>query len=169
MSEKQETLQKNLTFQERNAERLKRLRDLHTQRVSFYFWSLYNVTSLFSTYPNLYFKNEARKLNHEAVKEEELRNSLPINWEARKRRGEWLLKDEAHREEAKKKVKTPIVSFHFSQYISSFILYSLGWRLWAFKTPQHHCSRSRIAWQEKEEEKPRYGICRLRASHNSAI
>ncbi|XP_065206413.1 pre-mRNA-splicing factor SYF2 [Planococcus citri] len=80
MSEEQDkTLSKNLSFQERNAERLKRLRDLHTQR------------------------NEARRLNHEAVKEEELRHSLPINWEARKRRAEWILNDETQREDAKKK------------------------------------------------------------------
>ena len=45
MSEEQDkTLSKNLSFQERNAERLKRLRDLHTQRVS---WIIFDVLKTF--------------------------------------------------------------------------------------------------------------------------
>lgn len=34
-------------------------------------------------------KNEARKLNHEELVEEDRRSSLPSNHEARKRRAEW--------------------------------------------------------------------------------
>ncbi|GLG94315.1 hypothetical protein R5R35_013878 [Gryllus longicercus] len=58
------------------ADRMKRLRDLHIKR------------------------NEARKLNHQEVVEEDKRNSLPSNWEARKRRAEWILQDEEKRKAA---------------------------------------------------------------------
>ncbi|KAG8225010.1 hypothetical protein J437_LFUL006021 [Ladona fulva] len=63
------------SFKEKQAERMKRLRDLHIQR------------------------NEARQLNHKEVVEEDKRNKLPQNWEARKRRAEWILDDEKKREE----------------------------------------------------------------------
>ena len=43
-------------------------------------------------------QNEARKLNHAEVVEEDKRNKLPANWEARKRKAEWELAEE----EAKK-------------------------------------------------------------------
>ena len=43
-------------------------------------------------------QNEARKLNHAEVVEEDRRNKLPANWEARKRKAEW----EANEEEARK-------------------------------------------------------------------
>ena len=43
-------------------------------------------------------QNEARKLNHAEVVEEDKRNKLPANWEARKRKAEWELSEE----EAKK-------------------------------------------------------------------
>ena len=43
-------------------------------------------------------QNEARKLNHAEVVEEDRRNKLPANWEARKRKAEW----EASEEEARK-------------------------------------------------------------------
>ena len=43
-------------------------------------------------------QNEARKLNHAEVVEEDRRNKLPANWEARKRKAEW----EAMEEEARK-------------------------------------------------------------------
>jgi pre-mRNA-splicing factor SYF2 len=55
---------------------MQRLRDLHAKR------------------------NEARKLNHLEVVEEDRRNKLPANWEARKRRVEWELEDHRKREEA---------------------------------------------------------------------
>ncbi|XP_071455238.1 pre-mRNA-splicing factor SYF2 [Hetaerina americana] len=65
-----------LSFKEKQGERMKRLRDLHTKR------------------------NEARQLNHKEVIEEDKRNKLPSNWEARKRRAEWILEDEQKREAA---------------------------------------------------------------------
>jgi pre-mRNA-splicing factor SYF2 len=43
---------------------------------------------------DLSFQNEARKLNHQEVQEEERRASLPTNYEARKRRAEWILNEE---------------------------------------------------------------------------
>lgn len=48
-------------------------------------------------------QNEARQLNHLEVIEEDRRSKLPSNWEARKERAQWILDDEAAREEAKKK------------------------------------------------------------------
>ncbi|KAK7572003.1 hypothetical protein V9T40_014475 [Parthenolecanium corni] len=68
-----------LEFQRRNAERLKKLRDLHTKR------------------------NEARQMNYQAVIEEEKSNKLPANWEARKRRAEWILNDDKERKAAQEK------------------------------------------------------------------
>jgi len=52
---------------EKAAERMKKLKELHLKR------------------------NEARKLNNQEVVEEDRRNSLPANWEARKRRTDWQL------------------------------------------------------------------------------
>jgi len=52
---------------EKNVDRLKKLKELHLKR------------------------NEARKLNHQEVVEENRRNTLPANWEARKRRADWEL------------------------------------------------------------------------------
>ncbi|KAK6617044.1 hypothetical protein RUM44_005401 [Polyplax serrata] len=63
----------------KHEERMKRLRNLHAQR------------------------NEARQLNHIEVVEEDRRSKLPSNWEARKQRAQWVLDDEAAREEAKSK------------------------------------------------------------------
>jgi len=51
-------------------DRLKRLRDLHSKR------------------------NEARKLNHQEVLEEERRAKLPSNYEAKKRKADWILAEE---------------------------------------------------------------------------
>ncbi|CAH0725529.1 unnamed protein product, partial [Brenthis ino] len=67
---------KKMTFAERQAERMKRLRSLHTAR------------------------NEARTHNHQEVVAEEARNKLPPNYEAKKRQAEWLLEDQKNREEA---------------------------------------------------------------------
>lgn len=67
-------VEKPKTFAEKQAERMKRLRALHTQR------------------------NEARTHNHQEVVAEDARNKLPANWESRKRQAEWLKQDE----EAKK-------------------------------------------------------------------
>lgn len=61
---------------EKRAERMKRLRDLHLRR------------------------NEARKLNHQEVAEEDRRKKLPSNWEAMQRRVEWENKEEEARKEA---------------------------------------------------------------------
>ncbi|XP_008550845.1 pre-mRNA-splicing factor SYF2 [Microplitis demolitor] len=45
-------------------------------------------------------RNEARSLNHKEVVEEDKRNKLPSNWEARKRQAEWILQDEEARKKA---------------------------------------------------------------------
>ena len=42
----------------------------------------------------LFSQNEARKLNHQEVAEEDRRKKLPANWEAKQRRIEWETKDE---------------------------------------------------------------------------
>ena len=63
----------------RHAERMKRLRDLHTKR------------------------NEARQQNHKEVVEEDKRKKLPSNWESRKRQAEWIVQDEAARKDAQEK------------------------------------------------------------------
>jgi len=59
-----------LTSKQKYAERMKKLRDLHMKR------------------------NEARKLNHQEVVEEDRRNKEPKNEEARKRRAEYIVKEE---------------------------------------------------------------------------
>ena len=51
-------------------------------------------------------QNEARKLNHAEVVEEDKRNKLPANYEAKKRSAEWLLEDDKKR---KVNVTTDIV------------------------------------------------------------
>jgi len=61
---------KDMTAKEKYAERMKKLRDLHMKR------------------------NEARKLNHQEVVEEDRRAKEPKNMEARKRRAEYILKEE---------------------------------------------------------------------------
>jgi len=63
-------LGKNMSAKEKYAERMKKLRDLHMKR------------------------NEARKLNHKEVVEEDRRNKEPKNEEARKRRAEYIVKEE---------------------------------------------------------------------------
>lgn len=45
-------------------------------------------------------RNEARKLNHQEVVEEDKRNKLPANWEARKRKVDWEIADEEARKKA---------------------------------------------------------------------
>ncbi|XP_032519243.1 pre-mRNA-splicing factor Syf2 [Danaus plexippus] len=72
---------KELSFAEKQAERMKRLRSLHSAR------------------------NEARTHNHQEVVAEEARNKLPVNYEAKKRQAEWLLEDQNKREEATKQGK----------------------------------------------------------------
>ncbi|XP_006815487.1 pre-mRNA-splicing factor syf2-like [Saccoglossus kowalevskii] len=57
----------------RRAERMKKLRDLHLRR------------------------NEARKLNHAEVVEEDKRSKLPSNFEAKRKRAEWELDDQKKR------------------------------------------------------------------------
>ncbi|XP_058952994.2 pre-mRNA-splicing factor syf2-like [Pocillopora verrucosa] len=61
---------------DKRAERMKRLRELHLRR------------------------NEARKLNHQEVAEEDRRKKLPKNWEAVQRRVEWENKEEEAKKEA---------------------------------------------------------------------
>ncbi|KAG5876379.1 hypothetical protein JTB14_032190 [Gonioctena quinquepunctata] len=65
-----------LTFAQKQSERMKKLRELHRLR------------------------NEARTQNHQEVVAEDARNNLPQNWESRKRRAEWILNDQKEREEA---------------------------------------------------------------------
>jgi hypothetical protein len=45
-------------------------------------------------------------MNHQEVVEEDKRNKLPPNWEARKRQAEWVLEDERKRREAEARVIT---------------------------------------------------------------
>uniref|UniRef100_A0A5S6QW12 Pre-mRNA-splicing factor SYF2 n=1 Tax=Trichuris muris TaxID=70415 RepID=A0A5S6QW12_TRIMR len=45
-------------------------------------------------------RNEARKLNHQDVAEEDLRSKLPANWEAKQRRVQWEIEDSEKRQEA---------------------------------------------------------------------
>lgn len=69
-SSKPGLLGKEMSAKEKYAERMKKLRDLHTKR------------------------NEARKLNHQEVVEEDRRNKEPKNEEARKRKAAYILKEE---------------------------------------------------------------------------
>lgn len=69
------------SFAEKQAERMKKLRNLHKAR------------------------NEARTHNHQEVVAEDARNKLPANWESRKRQAEWLLEDEKARKEATEKLE----------------------------------------------------------------
>lgn len=56
-------------------------------------------------------QNEARKLNHKEVVEEDKRLKLPTNWEAKKARLEWeLMTDE------KKKVATSLSTYIVNCY-----------------------------------------------------
>lgn len=55
-------------------------------------------------FQNFMFQNEARQLNHQEVVEEDKRNKLPNNWEARKRKAEWILNDAELRQQAAEKV-----------------------------------------------------------------
>ena len=59
-----------MSAKEKYAERMKKLRDLHLKR------------------------NEARKINHQEVVEEDRRNKEPKNMEARRKRAEYILKEE---------------------------------------------------------------------------
>jgi len=61
---------KEMSAKEKYAERMKKLRDLHLKR------------------------NEARKLNHQEVVEEDRRAKEPKNMDARKRRAEYILQEE---------------------------------------------------------------------------
>lgn len=67
------------TFAGRQAERMKKLRDLHRLR------------------------NEARTHNHQEVIAEDTRNKLPQNWENQKKKAEWILHDQKERDEASQK------------------------------------------------------------------
>ncbi|XP_065157757.1 pre-mRNA-splicing factor Syf2 [Atheta coriaria] len=67
------------SFAEKQAERMSRLKALHSAR------------------------NKARAENHQEVLNENARMKLPANYEARQRQAEWLLKDKELRAEAKLK------------------------------------------------------------------
>jgi hypothetical protein len=45
-------------------------------------------------------------MNHKEVIEEDKRNKLPPNWEARKRQADWILNNEEKRREAEERVST---------------------------------------------------------------
>ncbi|KAM3957905.1 LOW QUALITY PROTEIN: pre-mRNA-splicing factor Syf2 [Aphomia sociella] len=77
-TETSSTASKEMTFAEKQAERMKRLRSLHTAR------------------------NEARSHNHQEVVAEEARSKLPSNYEAKRRQAEWLVDDQQKRDEAEK-------------------------------------------------------------------
>ena len=57
----------------------------------------------------LFPQNEARKLNHQEVAEEDRRKKLPTNWEATQRRVEWENKEEEAR-------KVHVLHLHLSSY-----------------------------------------------------
>lgn len=78
IAEDTSSVSKEMTFAEKQAERLKRLRTLHSAR------------------------NEARTHNHQEVVAEEARNKLPPNYEAKRRQAEWLLDDQKKRDETEK-------------------------------------------------------------------
>lgn len=69
-----------------------------------HFWTDFHVSA--SKHFVFWFQNEARKLNHQEVVEEDKRLKLPANWEAKKARLEWELQ-----EEEKKKVRNPSAVF----------------------------------------------------------
>lgn len=54
-------------------------------------------------------QNEARQQNHKEVVEEDKRNKLPSNWEARKRQADWIMKDEEARKDAQANVSRIII------------------------------------------------------------
>ena len=60
-----------------------------------------------------FLQNEARKLNHQEVVEEDRRNKLPENFEAKKRRLEW------EEEEDKRKKVIIILLVKFTILVSS--------------------------------------------------
>lgn len=75
------------------------------------------ISSLF-----LDLQNEARKLNHKEVVDEDKRNKLPSNYEARKRRAEWEIMDD----EKRKVICFHIIFQHFSvQILSNICSYDL--------------------------------------------
>jgi hypothetical protein len=56
-------------------------------------------------------------MNPQEVVEEDKRNKLPPNWEARKRQAEWVLEDERKRREAEARVITFISWGHFIAFV----------------------------------------------------
>jgi hypothetical protein len=52
-------------------------------------------------------------MNHKEVMEEDKRNKLPSNWEARKRQSEWILNNEEKRREAEEKVITHVHTYKY--------------------------------------------------------
>ena len=64
-----------MSAKEKYAERMKKLRDLHMKR------------------------NEARKINHQEVVEEDRRNKEPKNMDARRKRAEYILTEEQQKAE----------------------------------------------------------------------
>ncbi|XP_053570092.1 pre-mRNA-splicing factor syf2 [Bombina bombina] len=74
-SEEESSVSAEDSAAQKREERLRKFRELHLKR------------------------NEARKLNHQEVVEEDKRQKLPSNWEARKARLEWELKEEEKKKE----------------------------------------------------------------------
>jgi hypothetical protein len=66
------------------------------------------------------FQNEARQLNHKEVIEEDKRQKLPSNWEARKRRADWMLQEEEERTAAAEQVS---LCYYCCVVFMSFLCY----------------------------------------------
>ena len=62
---------------------------------------IYYICVSIIIYIYIIIQNEARKLNHQEVVEEDRRKKLPVNYESRRRRAEWEIQEE----EAKKVIK----------------------------------------------------------------
>jgi hypothetical protein len=58
-------------------------------------------------------------MNHKEVMEEDKRNKLPPNWEARKRQAEWILNNEEKRREVEARVSTLLVKMN-----ADFLVYT---------------------------------------------
>jgi pre-mRNA-splicing factor SYF2 len=62
-------------------------------------------------------------MNHQEVVEEDKRNKLPSNWEARKRQADWVLENEQKRREAEAKVITFVSLGNYCICLNRFRIY----------------------------------------------
>ena len=77
-------------------EKMKRLRELHKRRVRDHEGE--GQRNHLCVPPSFSSQIDARQLNHREVVEEDRRNKLPANWEARQKRVEWEEQDEKARQ-----------------------------------------------------------------------